>query len=133
MPQGTAQYIGMPRGRFAQRNGVGTRTVDLMLRATNPRRNPHGEGVFKSPKFYGRFQIAGVTRDSVGTPLGSCDVRLFKADSKDQEVAITVSDGSGNFTFNIGTNEGYFWIEAYKSGSPDLAGTSLRTLVAVMV
>jgi hypothetical protein len=128
-----AQYIATPRGRYACRFGIGQRTVDTLRHDDHPLRSPRGEAVFRSPKFYGRFQITGVTRDSAGATLGSCDVRLFKADANDQEVGFTVSDGSGNFTFNLGTNEGFFWIEAYKSGSPDVAGTSLRTLAAVMV
>ena len=125
-----AQYPGVPRGRFALRNGVGRRMVDRLGWNSNPIKSPRGEGTFISPKFYGKFTLSGITRDSVGSPLGLCDVRLFKADNFDQEVGFTTSDAGGNFTFNLGTNEGYYWIEAYKAGSPDLASTSVRTLVA---
>ena len=106
--------------------------VDRLGWNSNPFIAPMGTKTFKSPKFYGKFGIAGITRDSVGTVLGNCDVRLFKSDT-DQEVGLTTSDGSGNFTFLIGTNEGWYWIEAYKAGAPDVAGTSVRTLAAVMV
>lgn len=127
-----AQSIGVPSGRFALRCGIGQRMIDTALHDDHPLRGPNGVATFRSAKFYGRFQIVGVTVDSTDTPIGGMDVRLFKADAYDQEVGFTVSDGSGNFTFNLGTNEGYYWIEIYKSGAPDLAGTSARTLVAVM-
>ena len=125
-----AQTIGTPRGRFAQRNGVGRRMIDRLGWNSNPFIAPMGTKTFKSPKFYGKFSVSGTTRDSTGNPLPSCQVRLFKSDS-DQMVGITTSDGSGNFTFTIGTNEGYFWIEAYLPGGTDVAGTSLRTLAAI--
>ena len=120
-----AQY---PKGQTSLRNGIGRRMIDRLGWSSNPWRSPRNEGTFVSPKFYGRFSISGVTRDSSGSPLGLCDVRLFKSDT-DQEVGFTTSDGSGNYTFTLGTNEGNYWIEAYKSGSPDLAGTSVRTLI----
>jgi hypothetical protein len=118
MPQGTAQY---PTGRRALQRGKGGwhGTVDLTRRPN-----------FISPKFYGSFIISGVTRDSVGTPLGNCAVHLFES-ATDIEVSEVVSDGSGNFTFNIGNNAGFFYIVAYKAGSPDVSGTTLNTLVAV--
>ena len=115
-----AQY---PRGNFPARCGQGGQ------RGWRPTFEPRGTG-FRSAKFYGRFGISGVTRDSTGVALGSCEVRLFKADASEALVATTTSDGSGNYSFSLGINSGYYWIEAYKSGSPDVAGTSVRTLVA---
>ena len=85
---------------------------------------------FKSPQFYGQFSISGVTRDGAGAALGNCLVHLFQT-SFDIEVAETVSDGSGAFSFSIGNNAGFFYIVAYKAGSPDVSGTTLNTLVAV--
>ena len=34
-------------------------------------------------------------------------------------------------TFSIGSNAGFFYIVAYLVGSPDVAGTTVNTLVAV--
>jgi len=85
---------------------------------------------FRSPKFYGTFSIPGVTRDSAGAPLGNCVVHLFET-STDTELAQTISDGAGAFTFSIGSNAGFFYIVAYLVGSPDVAGTTVNTLVAV--
>ena len=123
MPGGTAQY---PRGRIPLR---------VMQRRFAPRglwqgTPGYGGGSgFTSPKFYGSFSISGVTRTSAGATLGNCAVHLFES-ATDIEIAQTTSDGSGNFTFVIGTNAGFFYIVAYKPGSPDVAGTSVNTLVA---
>lgn len=75
--------------------------------------------------------IVGVTRDSAGAPLGSCEVELYRR-AQDQTqgvyVARVVSDGSGNFTFSpVGLGQLYQHI-AYKPGAPDVAGVSVRTV-----
>jgi GH24 family phage-related lysozyme (muramidase) len=77
------------------------------------------------------FTITGVTRDSAGAALGTCDVELYvrnQAQTQGTYINRTVSDGSGNFAFNVGIGQFYQHI-AYKTGSPDVAGISLRTLV----
>jgi hypothetical protein len=84
---------------------------------------------FRSPRFYGQFRVTGITRDSAGAALGNCTVKLFQS-STDIEVVETTSDGSGNFTCSLGNNAGYFYLVAYKPGAPDVAGTSVNTLVA---
>ena len=126
-----AQYIGTPSGRYAMRCGIGSRTVDLLLHDDHPMISPRGERKFISPKFLGYFTLSGVTRNSTGTALGSCTVRLF--DNNNIPLAETVSDGSGNFSFTIGNNAGGFWLEAYLTGSPDVAGTTVRNLAATAV
>lgn len=73
--------------------------------------------------------LKGVSRNSSGAILGSCGVELFLT-ATDQVVQRTVSDASGNFTFpNPGT--GPFYIVAYKAGAPDVAGTTVNTLISV--
>lgn len=86
--------------------------------------------LFKAPTFTGSFTISGVTRDSNGVPLAACSVDLFKTDAFDTWIAQTTSDGSGNYSFTLGSNSGYFWLRAYKPGSPDVAGTTLNTITA---
>jgi 3-dehydroquinate dehydratase len=108
----------------------------VMQRRFNPRglwaRAPgYGGGAgFRSPKFYGAFKISGITRDSTGAALASCAVHLFES-ATDIEIAQTVSDAIGQYQIVIGNNAGFFYIVAYKSGSPDVAGTTVNTLVAV--
>ena len=83
-------------------------------------------------RFFGTFRITGSTLDSAGAALASCTVHLFEA-ATDTEVQETISNGSGVYTFNIGQNAGYFYVVAYKPGSPDVAGTTVNTLAAAAV
>lgn len=74
--------------------------------------------------------ITGVTRDKTGAVLGSCVVHLFRTDS-DLIVQATTSDGSGNYTFSMVGLGTKYYVVAYLPGSPDLAGTTVNTLVGV--
>jgi hypothetical protein len=84
--------------------------------------------VFISPRFRlpAAFRLTGTTRDSAGAPLGGCAVHLFN--SADVEIAETVSDGGGAFSFLTDQNSGTYYLVAYLPGSPDRAGTSANTL-----
>ncbi len=86
--------------------------------------------LLKTPTFFGSFSISGVTRDSTGAVLANCAVDLFLT-AEDTLVAQTVSDGSGNFSFTVSGNSQNYFLRAYKPGSPDVAGTSVNTLIAV--
>jgi len=86
--------------------------------------------LLKAPQFFGSFSISGVTRDSAGSVLANCAVDLFLT-AEDTLVASTTSDGSGNFSFTVSGNSQNYFLRAYKPGSPDVAGTSLNTLIAV--
>jgi hypothetical protein len=88
-----------------------------------------GGSGFTSPKFYGSFRLVGITKDASDVALGNCVVKLFEA-ATDIKIAQTTSDGSGNFSFNVGTNAGFFYYVYYKAGSPDVAGTSVNTIAA---
>jgi hypothetical protein len=46
----------------------------------------------------------------------------------DVKVDQVTSDGSGNFSFNVGLGEQYY-VVAYLPGSPDRAGVTVNTLV----
>ena len=76
-----------------------------------------------------RIRIVGVTRDSSGAALGSCVVHLFRT-VDDKLTEVQTSDGSGNFSFNVGGGELYY-VVAYLPGSPDRAGTTVNTLQGV--
>lgn len=93
-------------------------------------RGPGRRG-FHTLRFSGSFTLSGITEDSAGAPLGGCTVDLFRADAYNTFVARTVSDGSGNYSFTLSDNAGTFYTRMYKSGAPDVAGTSVNTLVAV--
>lgn len=62
------------------------------------------------------WKIIGVTKDSGGSPLGSCTVDLFKT-SDDSFQLTTVSDGSGNFDF-VCVKDVEYYMRAFKAGTP---------------
>lgn len=72
------------------------------------------------------YTLTGVTKDSTGAALASCTVRLFNASNNALEQT-TTSDASGNYSFVVDKTQTYFEV-AYKSGAPDVAGTTVRTL-----
>ena len=78
----------------------------------------------------GTATIFGVTKDSNSNPLAACTLHLFLT-ATNVLVGTTTSDGGGNYTFTFSsTITGPFYIVAYLAGSPDVAGTTLNTLVA---
>jgi hypothetical protein len=73
-------------------------------------------------------KIIGTTLDSTGAPLGSCVIQGFVT-ATDVYVGQVVSDSAGYYelpTQYVGQSH---YIVAYKAGSPDVAGTSVNTLV----
>ena len=91
---------------------------------------------FIRPGYKGNFTIntvapVGITKNSSGVALPNCRVDLFKADATQTYIATTYSDASGNYSFTVGSNSGYFFCRAYLPGSPDVAGTTTDTVVAV--
>lgn len=86
-----------------------------------------GTVFYRSVGGFANWEITGVTRNSSGTVLASCAIDLFEAGSdllKDR----VVSGADGSFTLsNPGT--GPFYLVAYKAGSPDVAGTTVNTLM----
>lgn len=75
------------------------------------------------------LRIFGVTRDSTGTILGSCNVQLFET-ATDRYVADTTSDAAtGEYEFRSASLSTAYFVVAYKAGSPDVAGTTVNTLV----
>ena len=75
------------------------------------------------------FTLTGVTRNSAGVALASCEVRVFKT-GDDVLVAQTISDGSGNYSVTLPTNLRHY-VVSYKTGSPDVTGATVNTLTAV--
>ena len=71
--------------------------------------------------------LSGVSRDSTGAALGNCQVLIFRTADK-SFILETQSDGSGNWSVSMLVGGPFFLVE-YKVGSPDVAGTSVNTLV----
>lgn len=77
------------------------------------------------------FSIRGVTKDSAGAVLGGCVVNWFDTATNVKLGTIT-SDANGVFEFRTaGQPPTTYYLVAYKSGSPDVAGTTVNTLYGV--
>lgn len=89
---------------------------------------PLGTVIYRSTGVKKNNFVTGVTRDSTGAAVGSCSLDLYMT-GVDMLAQQTVSNASGNFTFS-NPGSGPFYIVAYKVGAPDLAGTTVNTLIA---
>lgn len=74
------------------------------------------------------FQIAGQTKDSTGAALGNCVVDLFRT-ADDVRIETLTSNADGYFYFKSPVQAATHYVVAYKVGAPDVAGTTLNTLV----
>jgi len=71
--------------------------------------------------------ISGTTKDANGNALASCALVLYRT-ADDSIAARGVSDASGVYRLGASTALVHYLV-AYKAGSPDVAGTSVNTLV----
>jgi hypothetical protein len=72
--------------------------------------------------------ITGVTRDSSGDILGSCVVKAFVT-STDVLADSTTSDSvTGEYSLTVSAGVEHYLV-AYKSGSPDVSGTSQNDVI----
>lgn len=72
--------------------------------------------------------LTGQTLDASSVALPGCRIEAFVTGS-DAYIGDTISDGAGNFRIPIGFNSATCYLVAYKAGAPDVAGTSVNTLV----
>ena len=71
--------------------------------------------------------ISGFTLTGAGVALASCTVELYRT-ADDVRVDSVVSDGSGIFAFSPVSPGVLYYAVAYKSGTPDLSGTTRNVL-----
>src|SRR5215217_4175737 len=78
-----------------------------------------------------RYIISGITRDSAGAILGGCTVDLYEAATSLRRGS-TISDlVTGYWEVEVaGDRSLTFFARAYLAGSPDVAGTTVNTLLA---
>lgn len=74
------------------------------------------------------YTIDGYTKDGNGVILPNASVFLFRTDTK-AYVGATTSDVNGYYTFTVDNNTVEYFLVGYKDGAPDLAGTTIKTLV----
>jgi hypothetical protein len=100
-------------------------------------KGPHAHSGFNEtdPYFPERnLQITGITKDSAGSALGNCMLVALDTQNDQDSIGPFVSDAAGNYLIPIpkGLNQVQTttWrIDAYKTGSPDVAGSTVNTLV----
>jgi len=80
----------------------------------------------ESPLTKSNVAIAGVTRDSVGSALSYCTVKLFLTGS-DLFQYVALSDVNGNYIFSVPAGI-QFYAVSYLAGAPDVMGTTVNTL-----
>jgi hypothetical protein len=76
-----------------------------------------------------RWVVNGTTFDSTGAVLASCVVLLFET-ATNLWRGITLSDGNGAYVIDAAPGVAYFLVW-YKAGAPDVAGSSVNTVLAV--
>jgi len=87
-------------------------------------------GVMPGSGTNGRLSIVGITRDAYGSALPACTVKLFRT-STDELVSQVTSDATtGEYTITTPYYPDGHYLVVYKSGSPDVFGTTVNTLVA---
>jgi hypothetical protein len=79
-----------------------------------------------------KWVISGVTKDSTGANLGNCIVQLFNSND-DTYIGEVISDSSGNYQFTLNGNVNPKYAVAYLVGSPDVAGTTVNTLLPTLI
>jgi hypothetical protein len=79
------------------------------------------------------LNIVGVTKDSAGSALATCDTYCFKetAVGTIEFVSYVASDGSGNYSHKVNDNLAKYFVCAFKSGSPARMDVTDRVLVGV--
>lgn len=79
-----------------------------------------------------RFGIIGVTRDVWGAPIGGVTCKLFRTTGdlyKDVKIDETISDPLGNYMLSTPFYPDTHYVVMYKTGSPDIFGSSVNTLI----
>ena len=122
--------ISIPRGAV-YRSGLAKRTTVSVL--------PDSFGAHLLERFVEttrRWFLIGVTKDSTGAALGNCRVNVMQTDKivmnpdilGNPIIADVVSDGGGNYSVQTSNNRP-FQIMDYKTGSPDVAGITVNTVI----
>jgi hypothetical protein len=83
-----------------------------------------------------RMAIFGTCRDVNGTPVVGAIVKLFKtadlpSPGKDIILDTVISDANGNYTVTTPYYPDTHYIVEYKTGSPDIFGSSRNDLIGV--
>jgi hypothetical protein len=73
------------------------------------------------------FTFAGITKTGAGAALASCHLDLFRT-ADDSKAGETDSDANGVYLLYASSELTHYAV-AYKTGAPDVAGTTVNTLI----
>ena len=76
---------------------------------------------------YEQYFLSGVSRDSSGTALANCTVKIFRT-INDTKMWELTSAADGTWSIQVSEPGPFYYVE-YKVGPPDKAGTSINTNV----
>ena len=87
-----------------------------------------------------KWFVIGVTKDSVDAALGNCRVLIMQTDKvrvnidqlANPIIADVISDGSGNYSVQMNKNLP-LQVMSYKTGSPDVGGVTVNTVIPTEV
>ncbi len=74
------------------------------------------------------FKVSGIVRDASNVPMSGVTVHLFQT-STDVLFAVTTTDANGYYQFLAASPSQNYYAVAYKALAPDVAGTTVNTLV----
>lgn len=98
---------------------------------SSARRGTHPPMLGRLPLPATYLRIFGITKDSTGAVLGSCTVQLFETETE-RFVETKASDAiTGEYEFRSAALSTAYFVVAYKAGAPDVAGTTVNTLLGV--
>lgn len=78
-----------------------------------------------------KWVISGITKNSSGAPLPFCTVQLFNTNN-DTFINEVTSNDIGFYEFTLDGNVNPKYAVAYLVGSPDVAGTTVNTLLPTL-
>lgn len=131
-PSGVSGITGKRGGRRMLIDGVQRFEIKPFVNGTaNGLKNYGAKFSSAKNKVKQQWLITGVTKDSTGAVLDNCTVTLFKT-IDNMPSATTVSDDNGNYSFSIDGNSQARFAVSYKAGSPDVAGTTVNTLIPIL-
>lgn len=95
-----------------------------------PDRPPRWGDVWYASGCNGRLAITGITRDSNGSALGACTVKLFRTSTDELVSRVTSDPTTGEYAITTPYYPDGHYMVVYKAGSPDVFGTTVNTLIA---
>lgn len=105
--------------------------MPLIFRLLEQRHANRGTGPFTpelAPTQGQSLLISGFTKDSTGAILGNVALDLFDTDTDTKQGTAMSDTTTGFYSFSAGMGRTYY-VVAYKAGAPDVAGTTVNTLV----